>query len=277
MIPSNAHIHVFDYKGASLDDLKALADALRDRQGDAMLSWRSPDAKKFDGLSRLQDVLRDFKDRQGKSHGSADKWGADDVLVIDSLSALCDMVWSQCFGGRIEIEPTEYVRAQGFLEVLFSTLCWGFKCGLVVTAHIEDREAKKYKQGTSEREKDFKLFPVLIGGKLRNSFAKYFDEVILAKRIGSTWHWDTQTAEADVKFRALPQSNQLRPDFAQIVNAQKELGAQQGPKVLLMGSPGAGKTHAISTIPAATKGNVYYLLLEPSSLPVLVKAWGVKK
>lgn len=276
MIPSNAHIHVFDYKGASLDDLKALADALRDRQGDAMLSWRSPDAKKFDGLSRLQDVLRDFKDQQGKSHGRADKWGPDDVLAIDSLSAVCELVWSQCFGTRIVLEPSEYPTAQGFLETLFATLCWDLKCATVVTAHTEDRTVKKYKQGTPDREKDFKQYPVLIGDKLKNVFAKYFSEVILAKRLGSNWYWDNQSGEADVKFRALPQSNQLKPDFTDIFTEHRKLDPERGPNVLLMGPPGSGKSNSLATIAAATKGNVYYLLLEPSSLPVLIKAWSKK-
>lgn len=213
-VPSNVHWHQLDVPGASLDELDALAMAMNTRDGDDFARWK-PDQKyrgKHDGITRIQKALRAFPSQQGKLLESAESWGPDTTLVIDSLTALCDLVWNQSYGGRTAIEPGDYTKSQGYLDVFFGTICQSWKCNLVVTAHVEPRA----KVSTVSKESEMKLFPVLIGGKMRAMFGKYFSEVILAKRLGAKWYWDTQAGDADVKCRELSASSTLEPDFAQL-------------------------------------------------------------
>jgi hypothetical protein len=65
-----------------------------------------------------------------------------------------------------------------------------------------------------------KVMPASIGKALAPQFPKFFSEVIYCRRSLDggklKWTWDNMTTEAVVKFRNLPPSTNLPPDFGLI-------------------------------------------------------------
>lgn len=217
-VPDNVHWHDFSFQGIGLDELEASANAINTLEGDNLKKWRSPMKRSNTGFSDLVKVLKDFTDhRTGESLGSAAQWDNSTIFVVDSMTALTDMIWNQTFGGRVSVDWTEYSAPQGLLMNFVTLFCWQAKCNFVMTAHVEDRETQ---QGSGQ----FKQYPLTIGGKLRDKLAGYFDDVILAQRIGPNYVWNTATASADVKPRILPAATNLKPDFVQIYEAIAKLG-----------------------------------------------------
>jgi len=102
------------------------------------------------------------------------------------------------------------------IENLVNQLCTGFRCHVVVTAHIE-RELDEVQGGS-------RVFPSTLGRKLAPVLPRYFTDVILAKRAGTKFFWDTADPQADLKARNLPISPDLPPTFRPLVESWKRRG-----------------------------------------------------
>jgi hypothetical protein len=80
-----------------------------------------------------------------------------------------------------------------------------------------------------EREKDevlggIKLMVSTLGAKLAPKLPPMFSDCILTERSGTSWTWNTGSAQADVKTRNLPVSEKLAADFKPIIEKWQKRG-----------------------------------------------------
>lgn len=140
-------------------------------------------AKAFIEATKMLDRWK-YKDENGTEIdlGVPGDWGPDCVLVIDSLSRLCDAAYDWCesviprgrsgdFDGR-----AIYGNAQDAIESMFGMLTSkSFACNLIVIAHGMFQEQG---DGTT------KIFPQGVGQKLSPKIPQYFPNYIRYKNQG---------------------------------------------------------------------------------------------
>lgn len=140
-------------------------------------------AKAFIEATRMLDRWK-YKDDEGNEIdlGVPSDWGSDCILVIDSLSRLCDAAYDWCesvipgagtgkFDGR-----AVYGNAQDAIESMLAMLTSkSFACNLIVIAHGTYMDLP---DGTQ------KIFPQGVGQKLSPKIPQYFPNYIRYKNSG---------------------------------------------------------------------------------------------
>lgn len=185
---------------------------------------RTQDTKRFQGSPwmKMLRALMDFEDdRTGRKFGNIATWGTDKVLVIDSLSGLTAASRQNVAGNRPALSPPDYGLAQRQLEGLINQVCTSFRCHFLLIAHAE-RELDPVLGGQ-------KIMASTIGKALAPTIPRYFTDVILAKRSGEKFMWDTSDSQAVLKARNVRIAGDLRPSFVQIVDAWKSRGGVIAP------------------------------------------------
>ena len=119
-----------------------------------------------------------------------------------------------------------------------------------------------------------KILPY-IDGSTKEDISKWFDFVLYATTInrpdGSNkyvWHTRHTSLYDHAKDRTQLLDNVIDQDYKIILNAAKERG-YDGAKILIIGSPGTGKTFALKTLTTTT------VETKTTKAPVNVKANGV--
>lgn len=172
----------------------------------------------------LLEALMNFKcDRTGESFGNVSTWGTDKALVMDSLSGLTIAATKLAVGEKYAMTQPEYQIAMKTIENLINQICTGFHCHAVVTAHME-RELDEVNGG-------IKIYASTIGRKLAPLLPRNFTDVLLAKRIGAKFVWDSADPQADLKSRNAPISAELAPSFVPLINSWKSRGGVISPAV----------------------------------------------
>lgn len=159
--------------------------------------------------------LKNFKDeRTGKEYGDFTSWDDTRALVIDSLSGLNTIIWTLTIGFKPAAHQGEWGVAMNALDSLLLKLTSDRHCFLAVTAHVEKE--------TNELTGVSQIMVSTLGRKLAPKIPRYFSEVVLAKRTKDQgFFWSTIENNADLKNRALPVSDSLKPDFSQVVDAYR--------------------------------------------------------
>ena len=92
------------YVAPSLEELSGIERKLQDITSmsyEAMLRKSDTSRSKENRLIPFIQLLNDFKcERTGKSFGPVKSWGTDRVLVLDTLTGFCKMVWSAVIGSK---------------------------------------------------------------------------------------------------------------------------------------------------------------------------------
>lgn len=170
----------------------------------------------------ILNAMMDFKcDRTGKSYGNAGDWGMDRALVIDSLSGLTIAATKLAVGEKYALTQPEFQITMKLIENTIMQCCMVFNCHFVMTAHAE-REVDEVLGGT-------KIGPSTMGRKLAPVLPRYFTDVILAKRIGSKFQWDTADPQADLKARNAPIATDLPASFVPLLQQWKSRGGTFSP------------------------------------------------
>ena len=140
--------------------------------------------KAFIEATRMLDRWK-YKDDEGNEIdlGVPSEWGPDCILVVDSLSRLCDAAYDWCesvipkskstgeFDGR-----AVYGNAQDAVESMLGMLTGkSFACNLIVIAHGQYMDLP---DGTT------KIFPQGVGQKLSPKIPQYFPNYIRYKNDG---------------------------------------------------------------------------------------------
>jgi hypothetical protein len=165
---------------------------------------------------KFLEQLKDFQcERTGKSYGDTSLWDHSRALVVDSLSGLSIMAMALTIGYKPAAHQGEWGVAMSFLENLILKMTSDRKCFFVMTAHVE-KESNEI-SGVQQ------IMASTLGRKLAPKIPRFFSEVVYAKRTitngAAAFTWSTVDAQADLKNRALPISNNLIPDFKPIVDA----------------------------------------------------------
>jgi len=165
----------------------------------------------------LLDAMMNFKcARTGETFGNVSTWGTDRCLVIDSLSGLTIAATKLAVGEKYAMTQPEFQIAMKVIENLINQICTGFHCHSVVTAHME-REVDEVNGGV-------KIYASTLGRKLAPLLPRYFTDVILAKRLGTKFIWDSADPQADLKSRNAPIAPELPPSFAPLIAKWKSRG-----------------------------------------------------
>jgi len=154
--------------------------------------------------------------RTGQDFGNVSSWGTDKCLVIDSLSGLTIAATKLAVGEKYAMTQPEFQIAMKTIENLINQICTGFHCHSIVTAHME-RELDEVNGGV-------KIYASTLGRKLAPVLPRYFTDVILAKRVGTKFLWDTADTQADLKARNAPIAAELPPSFSPLVTRWKARG-----------------------------------------------------
>ena len=157
----------------------------------------------------LQGLMSYKCDRTGQDFGNVSTWGTDRCLVIDSLSGLTIAATKLAVGEKYAMTQPEFQIAMKTIENLINQICTGFRCHSVVTAHAE-REVDEVNGGV-------KIYASTLGRKLAPLLPRYFTDVILAKRLGTKFVWDTADTQADLKTRNTFISPDLPPSFVPLI------------------------------------------------------------
>ena len=176
----------------------------------ALSSMSDINKRKFNQFLDVIATCNDFVcDRTGESFGDVAEWGPDRALIVDSLSGLNIMAMNLVVGSKPVKAMADWGIAMDNLERLVIKLTTDTKCYFVLTAHVE-REVDEVTGGTS-------LMASTLGRKLAPRIPRFFDDVVMCQREGSTFTWSTTAMNADLKARNLKWEAKLAPSFAQIV------------------------------------------------------------
>lgn len=209
-LPPNVHIHFLKPKAKTFAVLSKTANDVASFDQKVLSNMKDNDRGKYNQTVALYEVLNNFVDqRTGEAFGPVDSWGTDRVLAIDSLSALGDIMWDMVVGAKPLKDKPDYQLVQTQLANLIQKLTDGCLCNFVLLAHVE-RQVDDIVGGV-------KLMPVLPGQAMKGTLPIRFSDVILTKREGSTFYWDTADSTADLKTRNLQILSKQKPDFGPIV------------------------------------------------------------
>lgn len=216
-VPQNLHWHILQAPDASFTELKDAATKINMMSLKALADMQDNNRSKYNQFVKVYTALNDFEDqRTGQKFGSADSWGPDRALVVDSLTGLNNASLSSVVGGKPVRSQSDWGIAQNQLESLLRKLCDGCKCHFVLLAHVE-REVDQILGGV-------KLMVSTLGKALAPKIPPMFSDVILTKREGTKFSWSTADPTADTKTRNLPLREGLEPSFGPIIAKWRSRG-----------------------------------------------------
>lgn len=208
---------------ADWDTLKSNAEKINALSNDALQKLPGVNKQKYRQFFDVLNVLSNFKcERTGQVFGNAAEWGLNRVLVIDSLSGLSIMARDLAVGAKPIISQPDWGVMMHNLEMFLNACVTGTRCTFVLTAHLE-RELDEVSGG-------MRLMASTLGRKLAPKLPRFFSDVVLCKRDGRSWSWDTSVSDVDVKARNLPIGvGGIPQNFKQIVDAwEKRTGEKLG-------------------------------------------------
>lgn len=213
--PERLHWH---YVPAAAPDFAAMIDSASkiNKMSLKMLADMSDINKsKYTGFIEMLTALSSFTcDRTGKNYGSADNWGPDKVLVVDSLSGLNLAAMNLVTGSKPVKSMADWGIAIDLLERLIVKLCVDLQCHMVLTAHLE-REVDEITGGTT-------LMASTLGRKLAPKLPRFFSEVVHVRRDGEKFTWSTSTTNVETKTRNLAIKHDLPPTFVGLIENWKK-------------------------------------------------------
>jgi len=223
-VPPNVHWHVLPRPAANFTTMMDAANKINTHAQEALHKMQDPDRAKHNQFVGFLKALTDFPDdRTGLRYGPVDSWGPDRCLAVDSLTGLNPIAMSLVVGGKPVKSQADWGIAMDQLEKLLRQLTDGCKCHFVLTAHVE-REVDQVFGGV-------KVTVSTLGRALAPKIPPMFSDVILAQRNGAQFSWSTANAQADLKARNLPLSENIPPNFKPILEKWKSRGGLFTPKV----------------------------------------------
>lgn len=148
--------------------------------------------------------------RTGKEYGSVADWGPDYAFCVDGLTGLNKMVTKLQVGNRGTLTLPDYNVIQLTLQEVIDTLT-GLNCFFTLTAHVEFEK----NEITSKQQVSVST----VGQKLAPKVPIEFSEVIKCYKEGNAFWWSTQDSDWNLKSRALPLMEKIRPGFGQVYDA----------------------------------------------------------
>lgn len=212
-IPDNLHICTVRAPSASFLEMADAVRYVNTLSFEGLIKQVDPAKSKY---NQLEQFLRNFNnvvDDTGKAWGDVQTWDASRALVIDGLTGLCDSAMKACIGGKFARDQKDWGLAQNIVEGILRKITSESRFHFILISHVE-RE-------TDPNGGGLKLMASALGRALAPKLPAMFSDVILAKRIGRDFWWDTEDPAADLKTRNLPISAKIPPTFAAIIEKWK--------------------------------------------------------
>lgn len=174
-----------------------------------------------DKTQQFLQLLKGFKnfidEKDGRDYGSIFDFDASRAVVLDSLSGLNDMAFLQTVGYKPAPAQGEWGVAMSLELATIKHLCASLQCFFVLTGHL-DKEI-------NEASGAITITSSALGSKNAGKIMRPFSEIVLAKRgrTGQEFKWSTWelSSTVDLKSRALPISDDIKPSFTLLVDAHK--------------------------------------------------------
>lgn len=216
-VPPNLHICTVRAPTASFLEMADAVRYVNTLSFEGLIKQVDPAKSKYNQLEQFLRNFNDVTDDTGAKYGDVLKWGPERALVIDGLTGLCDSAMKACIGGKFARDQKDWGLSQNIVEGILRKITSEARFHFVLIAHVE-RE-------TDPNGGGLKLMASALGRALAPKLPAMFSDVILTKRIGREFFWDTEDPTADLKTRNLPISGKLPPSFAPVVEKWKSRSA----------------------------------------------------
>lgn len=215
-VPPNLHICTVRAPTASFLEMADAVRYVNTLSFEGLIKQVDPSKSKYNQLEQFLRNFNDVTDDTGKKWGDVQSWDSSKALVIDGLTGLCDSAMKACIGGKFVRDQKDWGLAQNIVEGILRKITSESKYHFVLISHVE-RE-------TDPNGGGLKLMASALGRALAPKLPVMFSDVVLAKRIGRDFWWDTEDPAADLKTRNLPISGKIPPSFAVIIDKWKSRG-----------------------------------------------------
>lgn len=215
-VPPNLHICTVRAPTASFLEMADAVRYVNTLSFEGLVKQVDPSKSKYNQLEQFLRNFNDVTDDTGKKWGDVQSWDSSRALVIDGLTGLCDSAMKACIGGKFARDQKDWGLAQNIVEGILRKITSESKYHFVLISHVE-RE-------TDPNGGGLKLMASALGRALAPKLPAMFSDVVLAKRIGRDFWWDTEDPAADLKTRNLPISGKIPPSFAAIIDKWKSRG-----------------------------------------------------
>ena len=215
-VPPNLHICTVRAPTASFLEMADAVRYVNTLSFEGLIKQVDPSKSKYNQLEQFLRNFNDVTDDTGKKWGDVQSWDSSRALVIDGLTGLCDSAMKACIGGKFARDQKDWGLAQNIVEGILRKITSESKYHFVLISHVE-RE-------TDPNGGGLKLMARALGRALAPKLPAMFSDVVLAKRIGRDFWWDTEDPAADLKTRNLPISGKIPPSFAAIIDKWKSRG-----------------------------------------------------
>ena len=215
-VPPNLHICTVRAPTASFLEMADAVRYVNTLSFEGLIKQVDPSKSKYNQLEQFLRNFNDVTDDNGKKWGDVQSWDSSRALVIDGLTGLCDSAMKACVGGKFARDQKDWGLAQNIVEGILRKITSESKYHFVLISHVE-RE-------TDPNGGGLKLMASALGRALAPKLPAMFSDVVLAKRIGRDFWWDTEDPAADLKTRNLPISGKIPPSFTAIIDKWKSRG-----------------------------------------------------
>lgn len=187
----------FKYTHDAITRVKSLTltDKKRTQDGKVFAAEASAWPRTLATLTRWKNDKEDL--------GPLTSWGEQDVLVIDTLSGLCDIVYNfvLAMNGKLIEQPRGNAQrrlvwhAQDLVEDLLAMLAsTEIKCNVIVSSHVKYVDKIGSVRENEEQIIPKEGFPNALGGSLSPRIPRAFNHSLLAEKIGLSHFILTKTA-----------------------------------------------------------------------------------
>lgn len=216
-LPENLHITTIKPPAASWTEMAENTRYINTLSLGALKKMTDPSRSKYDQFEKFLRTFNDVTDDSGKKYGSVDSWGTDRMIVIDGATGLARAASQAVTGGKVDKDQSDFGLLMGLIEEFLRRITdASCRCHFVLLAHVE-RETDEVLGGS-------KITISIPGKKLAPKIPPMFSDVILAKRIGKKFVWDTEDSNAVLKTRNLPISAENPPTFKTILDSWSQRG-----------------------------------------------------
>lgn len=209
-VPPNLHVCTVSAPTASFLEMADAVKYANTLSFDSLIKQSDPNRMKYNQLEQFLRSFNDVKNDMGEKFGPVSGFTQNDAIVIDGLTGMCSAAMKACIGGKFARDQKDWGMAQNMIEDILRKITTDCRCHFILQSHVE-RETDPTGGG-------LKLMASALGKALAPKLPAMFSDVILCKRLGREFFWDTEDATADLKTRNLPISAKNQPSFAPLLS-----------------------------------------------------------